>query len=172
MSPLKLKPQLERRRKALGSLREEIIAKRRKLIDTVKEQTPIHPAWLAACINQVKSEDAIVISELGAPLAMLELSEQTTYMGALLSGGLGFVMGAALQPYVRDIKWWMQPLVWHMTVDQNWAINIVDYRRGRGDLGLFLGLGCGAGGDEAARCHIGFGLFLRERVELAGLGGL
>jgi acetolactate synthase I/II/III large subunit len=87
---------IERRRKALGSLREEIIAKRRKLIDTVKEQTPIHPAWLAACINQVKSEDAIVISELGAPLAMLELSEQTTYMGALLSGGLGFGMGAAL----------------------------------------------------------------------------
>jgi hypothetical protein len=34
----------------------------------VKDQTPIHPAWLAACINQVKSEDAIVISELGAPL--------------------------------------------------------------------------------------------------------
>ncbi len=44
----------------------------------------------------MKSEDAIVISELGAPLPMLELSEQTTYMGALLSGGLGFGMGAAL----------------------------------------------------------------------------
>jgi predicted branched-subunit amino acid permease len=52
-----------------------------------------------------------------------------------------FVMGAALQPYVRNLKWWMQPLVWHMTVDQNWAINIVDYRQGRGDLGLFLGGG-------------------------------
>lgn len=52
-----------------------------------------------------------------------------------------FVMGAALQPYVRDLKWWMQPPVWYMTVDQNWAINIVDYRRGKGDLGLFLGGG-------------------------------
>jgi acetolactate synthase-1/2/3 large subunit len=62
----------------------------------VKDQTPIHPAWLAHCINQVKSEDAIVISELGAPLAMLELKHPSSYMGALLSGGLGFGMGAGL----------------------------------------------------------------------------
>jgi acetolactate synthase I/II/III large subunit len=87
---------IERRRKALAALREDIFARRRKLIDTVKDQTPIHPAWLASCINQVKSDDAIVISELGAPLPMLELSERTSYMGALLSGGLGFGMGAAL----------------------------------------------------------------------------
>ena len=58
---------IESRRKALGALREEIAGNRRKLIETVKDQTPIHPAWLGACINQVKAEDAIVISELGAP---------------------------------------------------------------------------------------------------------
>ena len=46
-----------------------------KLIETVKDQTPIHPAWLAACINQVKAEDAIVISELGAPLPILDLAK-------------------------------------------------------------------------------------------------
>jgi acetolactate synthase-1/2/3 large subunit len=87
---------IESRRKALSALREEIDAKRRKLIDTVKDQTPIHPAWLAACINQVKSEDAIVISELGAPLPVLHLTKSSTYMGALLSGGLGFGLGAGL----------------------------------------------------------------------------
>ena len=62
------KSAIESRRKALAALREEIVRKRRKLIETVKDQTPIHPAWLAACINQVKSEDAVVISELGAPM--------------------------------------------------------------------------------------------------------
>ena len=77
-------------------MREEIDAKRRKLIETVKDQTPIHPAWLAACINQVKSEDAIVISELGAPLAMLELTQADELHGRLLSGGLGFGLGAGL----------------------------------------------------------------------------
>src|SRR5262249_12335376 len=84
------------RRKALAVARDEIDAKRRKLIETVKDQTTIHPAWLAACINQVKSEDAIVISELGAPLPVLKLTKPLSYMGALLSGGLGFELGAGL----------------------------------------------------------------------------
>ena len=87
---------IERRRKELARMREEIVAKRRKLIESVKEQTPIHPAWLGACINQVKSENAIVISELGAPLPVLHLTQPLTYMGGLLSGGLGFAMGAGL----------------------------------------------------------------------------
>jgi acetolactate synthase-1/2/3 large subunit len=90
------KTAIESRRKALAAAREEIDAKRRKLIDTVKDQTPIHPAWLAACINQVKSEDAIVISELGAPLPVLKLTKPLSYMGGLLSGGLGFGLGAGL----------------------------------------------------------------------------
>ena len=87
---------IESRRKALGALREEIAGNRRKLIETVKDQTPIHPAWLGACINQVKAEDAVVISELGAPLPSLHLTQSSTYLGALLSGGLGFGLGAGL----------------------------------------------------------------------------
>jgi len=90
------KTAIESRRKALAAARDEIDAKRRKLIETVKDQTPIHPAWLAACINQVKSEDAIVISELGAPLPVLKLTKPLSYMGGLLSGGLGFGLGAGL----------------------------------------------------------------------------
>jgi acetolactate synthase I/II/III large subunit len=90
------KSEIESRRKTLAKLREEVVAKRQKFIDSVKDQTPIHPAWLAACTNQVKSEDAIVISELGAPLPFLELNKPLSYMGSLLSGGLGFGMGAGL----------------------------------------------------------------------------
>jgi len=90
------KASIESRRKALADIRAEQAAKRLKFIDTVKNQTPIHPAWLAACINQVKSDDAIVVSELGAPLAHLELKKPQTFMGSLLSGGLGFGMGAGL----------------------------------------------------------------------------
>jgi acetolactate synthase-1/2/3 large subunit len=84
------------RRKAIATAREDIAARRKKLIETVKDQTPVHPAWLAHCLNQVKSEDAIVISELGVPVAQLNLSKPRSYMGSLLSGGLGFGMGAGL----------------------------------------------------------------------------
>jgi acetolactate synthase I/II/III large subunit len=90
------KAAIESRRKSLAATRDEIVAKRMKFIDNVKDQTPIHPAWLAACVNQVKSEDAIVISELGAPMPFLNLTKPQTYMGSLLSGGLGFGMGAGL----------------------------------------------------------------------------
>ncbi len=52
-----------------------------------------------------------------------------------------FVMGAALQPHLPHLPWWLQPPVWYVTVDQNWAVNIAEYRRGQGDLGKFLGGG-------------------------------
>ncbi len=52
-----------------------------------------------------------------------------------------FVMGAALQPHLPTLPWYLKPAVWHLTVDQNWAMNIAEYRRDRGDLGKFLGGG-------------------------------
>jgi acetolactate synthase-1/2/3 large subunit len=72
------KTAIERRRKALAAMREEINNKRRKLIETMKNQTPIHPAWLAACINQVKPEDAIVISGFRAA-PHPDLTKSSTY---------------------------------------------------------------------------------------------
>jgi acetolactate synthase-1/2/3 large subunit len=56
----------------------------------------VHLAWLAHCLNEVKTKDAIVISELGVPLPQLDLTAPRSYMGNLLSGGLGFGLGAAL----------------------------------------------------------------------------
>jgi len=84
------------RRKTVAAAREDILARRRKLIDQVKDQSPVHLAWLAHCLNEVKSEDAIVISELGVPLPQLSLTRPRSYMGNLLSGGLGFGLGAGL----------------------------------------------------------------------------
>src|ERR1700693_5034657 len=87
---------MENRRKAIATAREDIAARRKKLIETVKEQTPVHPAWLAHCLNQLKSDNAIVISELGVPIAGLNLTQPRSFMGNLLSGGLGFGMGAGV----------------------------------------------------------------------------
>jgi acetolactate synthase I/II/III large subunit len=84
------------RRKTVATAREEMAARRKKLIETVKDQSPVHPAWLAHCLNQVKAKDAIVVSELGVPQAQLDLTVPRSFMGNLLSGGLGFGLGAAL----------------------------------------------------------------------------
>jgi acetolactate synthase I/II/III large subunit len=85
-----------KRRAIVAKARVETAARRKKLIETVKDQSPVHLAWLADCLNRVKSEDAIVISELGVPQSALNLTRPRSYMGGLLSGGLGFGLGAAL----------------------------------------------------------------------------
>jgi acetolactate synthase I/II/III large subunit len=87
---------VESRRKVVAAAREDMEAKRRKLVETARNAVPIHSAWLAACINEVKSEDAIVVSELGVPVARLDLTRHGTFMGNMLAGGLGFGLGAAL----------------------------------------------------------------------------
>ena len=74
---------VEARRKMIAPIRADQQAKRQKLLDTVKDQTPIHPAWLAHCLNQVKSENAIVVSELGVPLAHLHMTKPRSFMGSL-----------------------------------------------------------------------------------------
>jgi acetolactate synthase-1/2/3 large subunit len=87
---------VESRRKIAAAAREDMEAKRRKLLETARNAVPIHSAWLAACVNEVKSEDAIVVSELGVPIGHLDLTHHGSFMGNMLSGGLGFGLGAAL----------------------------------------------------------------------------
>ncbi len=66
------------------------------VLEGARDQVPIHPAWLAECVNARKAKDAIVISELGVSPAFLDLTEPRTYIGNMLAGGLGMGLGAAL----------------------------------------------------------------------------
>jgi len=84
------------RRKAIATLREEMIAKRMKLIEQVKSQTPVHPLYLAHCLNALKAKDAIIVNELGLPVGGLELTTPCSYLGSSLAGGLGFGLGGGL----------------------------------------------------------------------------
>lgn len=87
---------VETRRKRAAAARADLDAKRRKLLETARNAVPIQSAWLAACLNEVKAEDAIVVSELGVPIAHLDLTRHGTFLGNMLAGGLGFGLGAAL----------------------------------------------------------------------------
>jgi acetolactate synthase-1/2/3 large subunit len=87
---------VDSRRKALAPIRDEFEAKRRKFLESVRDATPIHPAYIAACLNELKAENAIIVNELGLPMNQIHLSKPRSYMGNLLSGGLGFGLGAAL----------------------------------------------------------------------------
>ncbi|MBI3436118.1 MAG: thiamine pyrophosphate-requiring protein [Proteobacteria bacterium] len=84
------------RRKAVAAVRAEMRARREKLLATVRDQSPVHPAWLAHCLNQFKARDAIIVNELGVPPGILELDAPLSYIGSSTAGGLGFALGAAL----------------------------------------------------------------------------
>ena len=53
----------------------DLMEKRDKLAASVKDQTPIHPAWLAHCLNQIKAKDAVVVNELGTSPSRLDLTD-------------------------------------------------------------------------------------------------
>ena len=65
-------------------------------MEAAEGRTPISTSHIAACLNELKTEDAIIINELGVPMSQLQMTKQGSYMGSLLAGGLGFGLGAAL----------------------------------------------------------------------------
>jgi len=87
---------IEKRRNTVAAMREEMLAGRRRALEAAKARMPISTAHIAACLNELKTEDAIIINELGVPMSQLQMTKQGSYMGSLLAGGLGFGLGAAL----------------------------------------------------------------------------
>ncbi len=87
---------VEKRRKVVAAIREDLVAARRRALEASKARMPISTSHIAACLNALKSEDAIIVNELGVPLSQLNMTKPGSYMGGLLAGGLGFGLGAAL----------------------------------------------------------------------------
>lgn len=90
------KAAIRTRRTALAKAREARLESHRAAVERVKDHTPVHPLYLAHCVNELKARDAIVVSELGLPAAGLDLTEPRSWLSTSLAGGLGFGLGAAL----------------------------------------------------------------------------
>ncbi len=84
------------RRETIKKLHQQQLDWRNEFIAEVSGLSPIHPAWLAACVNKVKQADTIIINELGVPMDFLDLTLPTTYIPSTHVGGLGFGLGASL----------------------------------------------------------------------------
>lgn len=66
------------------------------LVQGVQQRTPLHPAWIAHCINQVIDDDTIIVNEMGVPMDFLNLTAPRSYLSSSLAGGLGFGLGGAV----------------------------------------------------------------------------
>ena len=87
---------LNKRREIFHALSAERLAGVRALMRNAAQATPLQPAWIASCVNDVLDENTIVVNELGVPLDFLFLSTPRSYLSSSLAGGLGFGLGAAI----------------------------------------------------------------------------
>lgn len=87
---------VESRRKRIAESRASMDEARVNLVKEARSMSPIHPAWTAHCLNEVKDDNAIVINELGLPYAHLSISARGCYLPGGNASGLGRGLGEAL----------------------------------------------------------------------------
>ncbi len=87
---------VDARRKRIEDRRAALDETRARLVEEARGMSPIHPAWTAHCLNQIKDDDAIIVNELGLPFEHIELDEPTSFLAGGGAGGLGRGLGEAL----------------------------------------------------------------------------
>ncbi|MFQ5859880.1 MAG: thiamine pyrophosphate-requiring protein, partial [Anaerolineae bacterium] len=65
-------------------------------LEAVKGETPLHPAWVTHCINEIKDDEAIVIKESPLMPPFIDFSRPGTMLNAGAASGLGHGLGCAL----------------------------------------------------------------------------
>jgi acetolactate synthase-1/2/3 large subunit len=98
MLKLKLKGKeaaTDRRRAAIADKRKALLDGRKAALEAASGLSPISYPWIAHCINTVKSTNATVCEELGAPFGFLNVEDPRDFM-ATSSGALGMGLGQAL----------------------------------------------------------------------------
>ena len=92
----KAKTRIEKRRALVA---EKWMAMRegwRKRLGEAKGKTPVHPAWITHCINEIKGDDTIVIKESPLMQEFIDFSRPGTMFNAGAASGLGHGLGCAL----------------------------------------------------------------------------
>jgi acetolactate synthase I/II/III large subunit len=87
---------IDTRRKRLADARAKLMDDRRRLFEAKKDATPIHPAWLSHCVDQVKDEDSIIVTESGLMQEYVTTKRPATLFSATAASGLGAGTGTAL----------------------------------------------------------------------------
>lgn len=87
---------IEARRKRLAETRANQRARWQDILDKGRTQTPLHPAWITHCINEVKSADTVIVKESPVTWEHLTLTQPGTFFSSGAAGGLGWGLGTAL----------------------------------------------------------------------------
>ena len=89
------------RREWIATRRAERDRECARRIETGRTQ-PMSPAWVSHCLSEAKDEGAVVFSELGCDVSVMQFSRPQTLFRNPLSGGLGMALPAALGAKLAD----------------------------------------------------------------------
>ena len=90
------KLRIDKRRASLAESWKSAARRLAEKLESVKAETPIHPAWITHCINEIKGEDTIVIKESPLSPEHIDFSKPATMFNAGAASGLGHGLGCAL----------------------------------------------------------------------------
>lgn len=95
--PMKTKrAAIDARRKKIVDLHAKMQDDRKRLLEEKKNSSPIHPAWLSHCINEIKDADSVVVTESGLMQEFVTTTSPGTLFSATAASGLGAGTGTAL----------------------------------------------------------------------------
>jgi len=92
----KAKLRIDKRRSSLSESWKALRDSWRKKLESIKGQTPVHPAWITHCINEIKGEDTIVVKESPLMPEFMDFSRPASMFNAGAASGLGHGLGCAL----------------------------------------------------------------------------
>ena len=95
---------VETRAAKITKLHNEHVSQKKKLMEDAANHSPILASWVARCINRVKADDSIIVSELGLNMDHIEYKVPSSVVSGAQAGGLGFGLGASLGAKLAEPK--------------------------------------------------------------------
>jgi acetolactate synthase-1/2/3 large subunit len=87
----------------IGQRRDEVMARHAKLeeqwaskLKAAKDETPIAPAYLSHCINEIRTRDALIVKESPIQTQYIDMDVPASIINTGAASGLGHGMGVAL----------------------------------------------------------------------------
>ncbi len=92
----RVKANIDKRRNALAEMWRKQRDGWAARLDKVRNEKPLHPVWVTHCINQLKSDDTIVVKESALASTHIDITQPGTLLNAGAASGLGHGLGVAL----------------------------------------------------------------------------
>jgi acetolactate synthase-1/2/3 large subunit len=87
---------LRSRREKIKERHSEQRSKLKATAEGFRRNKPIHPSWVAYCLNQVMDDDTILLNEYTLDISQIDFRHPGSYFGLSPAGGLGWSIGAGM----------------------------------------------------------------------------